>query len=382
TIKIPQASLFNGLDDYNKGYAVQVHEIRKGVNYAIKRDYQKEFKNPRVQDLVAVVIIKTNEGTIGCADVILICPNSISTHVSTTATPPFPYIHACTRIKDNYKGVKNEKSNSSRRFNFLPDGLKVHWSSASFTDIIFDMACDIKCEILSWGKQKKISCSHGSLTALTVLPLLFNMAERQQLPLQVIGLIRAGHSASSAARTIGVPLATAKRWAKLFHENNEVSNRAIPGRPRISTREEDANLVTEAENHHFRSAFELKMASNFSGSPLTARRRLRERGIRSRRTATKEHLKIEHIVDRLAYATIRQNFDWRNVIFSDEVVVSSSNYGPPRVYRIDGHRYDERFVARLYKSGRGSYAILYDNMKTYSGKHDEFNIMIVNPEKI
>ncbi|PSN39685.1 hypothetical protein C0J52_22262 [Blattella germanica] len=201
-------------------------------------------------------------------------------------------------------------------------------------------------------KVSKKSCSHGSLTALTVSPLLFNMAERQHLRLRVIGLIRAGHSASSAARTIGVPLATAKRWAKLFHENNEVSNRAIPGRPRISTREEDAILVTEAENHPFRSAFELKMASNFPGSPLTARRRLRERGIRSRRTATKEHLKIEHIVDRLAYATIRQDFDWRNVIFSDEVVVSSSNYGPPRVYRIDGHRYDERFVARLYKSGR------------------------------
>ncbi|PSN55697.1 hypothetical protein C0J52_09015 [Blattella germanica] len=182
------------------------------------------------------------------------------------------------------------------------------------------------------------------------------MAERQQLRLQVIGLIRTGHSASSAARTIGVPLATAKRWAKLFHENNEVSNRAIPGRPRISTREEDAILVTEAENHPFRSAFELNMVSNFPGSPLTARRRLRERGIRSRRTATKEHLKIEHIVDRLAYATIRQDFDWRNVIFSDEVVVSSSNYGPPRVYRIDGHRYDERFVARLYKSGRVSVA--------------------------
>ncbi|PSN49263.1 hypothetical protein C0J52_08196 [Blattella germanica] len=178
------------------------------------------------------------------------------------------------------------------------------------------------------------------------------MAERQQLRLQVIGLIRAGHSTSSAARTIGVPLATAKRWAKLFHENNEVSNRAIPGRPRISTREEDAILVTEAENHPFRSAFELKIVSNFPGSPLTARRRLRERGIRSRRTATKEHLKIEHIVDRLAYATIRQDFDWRNVIFSDEVVVSSSNYGPPRVYRIDGHRYDECFVARLYNSGR------------------------------
>ena len=180
------------------------------------------------------------------------------------------------------------------------------------------------------------------------------MAEGQQLCSQVIGLIRTGHSASSAAKTIGVPLTTAKRWAKLFFENNEVSNRAI--RPRISTRKEDAILGREAQNHSFLSAFELKMASNFPGFPLTARRRLRERGIRSRRTATKERLKIYHIEDRLAYAIIRQDFDWRNVIFSDEAVVSSGNYGPPRVYRIDGHRYDERFVARLRRLGRLSVA--------------------------
>ena len=36
-----------------------------------------------------------------------------------------------------------------------------------------------------------------------------------------------------------------------FFENNEVSNPAIPGWPRISTREEDAILVREAENHIF-----------------------------------------------------------------------------------------------------------------------------------
>ena len=61
-------------------------------------------------------------------------------------------------------------------------------------------------------------------------------------------------------------------------------------------------------------------------------------------------------MDRLAYTTIRQDFDWRNIIFSDEAVASSGNYGPPRVYCTKGHRYDERLVARLRGSGRVSVA--------------------------
>ncbi|KAJ4435127.1 hypothetical protein ANN_23703 [Periplaneta americana] len=65
---------------------------------------------------------------------------------------------------------------------------------------------------------------------------------------------------------------------------------------------------------------------------------------------------MEDAVDRLAYATLRQDFDWRNVIFSDEVIVSSSNDGPALVYRMDDHRYDERFVRRLNRSGRASVA--------------------------
>ncbi|KAJ4441529.1 hypothetical protein ANN_11385 [Periplaneta americana] len=67
------------------------------------------------------------------------------------------------------------------------------------------------------------------------------MAARAEL----IALVRVGYSASSAAREIGIPLTTAKRWAKLFLENNEISNRPIPGRPRIYTREEDAISIRE-----------------------------------------------------------------------------------------------------------------------------------------
>ncbi|KAJ4448284.1 hypothetical protein ANN_10298 [Periplaneta americana] len=42
-----------------------------------------------------------------------------------------------------------------------------------------------------------------------------------------------------------------------------------------------------------------------------------------------------------------QDFDWRNVIFSDEVIVSNSNDSTALVYCMNRHRYDERFVRRI-----------------------------------
>ena len=162
-----------------------------------------------------------------------------------------------------------------------------------------------------------------------------------------------------------------------FFENNEVSNCAIPGWPRISRRKEDTILGREAENNPFLSAFELKMASNFPGSPLTVGRRLRVLGLRSCQTATREHLKIYHIEDRLVYATIRQDFNWRTVIFSDKAVVSRGNYGP-RVYRNDGHRYDEHIMVRLRRLGRLSVAcwgwVSYDWAGILERIHGQFTV--------
>ncbi|KAJ4449507.1 hypothetical protein ANN_00907 [Periplaneta americana] len=59
-----------------------------------------------------------------------------------------------------------------------------------------------------------------------------------------------------------------------------------------------------------------------------------------RRAVRRPHLTMEHAMDCLTYATLRQDFERRNVIFSDEVIVSSSNDGPDLVYRMDGHRCD------------------------------------------
>ena len=139
-----------------------------------------------------------------------------------------------------------------------------------------------------------------------------------------------------------------------YQNLGEVENRPIPGRPRISSLEEDALLFETVRQDPFRTANEIRTASNFPGSSQTVISRLRNRGIRSRRAAQMEILGEAQAVDRLAFATNRVDFDWRNVIFSDETTISSDYEGPVRVYREDGLRHDQRYVHRRERSGRFS----------------------------
>ncbi|KAJ4448315.1 hypothetical protein ANN_10330 [Periplaneta americana] len=139
-----------------------------------------------------------------------------------------------------------------------------------------------------------------------------------------------------------------------YQNSGEVENRPIPGRQRISSLEEDALLFETDRQDPFRTANEIRAASNFPGSSQTVISRLRNRGIRSRRAAQMEILGEAQAVDRLAFATNRVDFDWRNVIFSDETTISSDYEGPVRVYREDGLRHDQRYVHRRERSGRFS----------------------------
>ncbi|KAJ4441767.1 hypothetical protein ANN_11625 [Periplaneta americana] len=139
-----------------------------------------------------------------------------------------------------------------------------------------------------------------------------------------------------------------------YQNLGKVENRPIPGRPRISSLEEDAVLFETVRQDSFLTAKEIRAVSNFPGSSQTVISRLRNRGIRSRRAAQMEILGEAQAVDRLAFATNRVDFDWRNVIFSDETTISSDYEGPVRVYREDGLRHDQRYVHRRERSGRFS----------------------------
>ncbi|KAJ4449672.1 hypothetical protein ANN_01076 [Periplaneta americana] len=73
------------------------------------------------------------------------------------------------------------------------------------------------------------------------------------------------------------------------------------------------------------------------GSTATARRCFLSHVIRFRRVARKGRLEDEQIVYHVAFTSTREDFDWRNVIFSDEVTISRTNDGPVRIYCMDGY---------------------------------------------
>ena len=87
---------------------------------------------------------------------------------------------------------------------------------------------------------------------------------------------------------------------------------------------ERSNSFNQTRQISIFTASELKVRSNIPGSTKTARSRLRSCGIRARRAAPKLNLTNTLIVDRLAFAISQESFNSRNVIFFDEVTVSSS----------------------------------------------------------
>ena len=82
--------------------------------------------------------------------------------------------------------------------------------------------------------------------------------------------------------------------------------------------------------------------------------RLRDANIHCWRVASKEGLTDGQAVDRLAFATGWRDFDWGNVIFTDETSISSDCEPRGHVYRKPGTIYDTHYIQRREGSGRFS----------------------------
>jgi len=165
---------------------------------------------------------------------------------------------------------------------------------------------------------------------------------------------KGGLSASTAGELYGVPISTAREWLRKYRRDQQVGRRKGTGLWRVSSPDQDAALVAEAERNPFFSARDLKAATGFLAKKDTIISRLRAAGLRARHAAVKELLTDEHKLHRLAFAESNVDRKWDRVIFTDESTFTSANDGPVLVYRPQGQRYKPQYMSTCKRSGRVS----------------------------
>ncbi|KAJ4427089.1 hypothetical protein ANN_24704 [Periplaneta americana] len=140
------------------------------------------------------------------------------------------------------------------------------------------------------------------------------MADRRHRPdtcrQALLSLVReAGFSATEAGRRLGVHDSTARRWVRLSGEGIE-HRKTGSGKRRVSTRAQDAVLVTEVEVNPHQSASSITVNAHFPGSSHTVMRHLRDVGRYPRVAVIKGCITDDHRLFRLAFAEENVNFDW------------------------------------------------------------------------
>lgn len=179
---------------------------------------------------------------------------------------------------------------------------------------------------------------------------------------RVIALVEDGRSLRYAARVVGVSHSVILRLWHRYQETGSLRRRAGQGRKRKTTLRQDRFIVNIALRRRTSTARDLKndlrRATGVLVSDQTARNRLREYGLNSRRPVRKPRLTLAHRRARLAFATQHINWtmdQWSSVLFSDESRFRLTRCdGRIRVWARRGERYSEGVVQETDRYGGGS----------------------------
>lgn len=130
----------------------------------------------------------------------------------------------------------------------------------------------------------------------------------------------------------------------------------IKGRKRRTnfrtTAVEDQQLENVSRNNPFKTPKVLKDQLGLRCSLATIKRRLRQVHLGGRRAAKKTFLTPEKKQKRLQFCQRNRRRKWRNIMFSDEVLIQTSAHGMTWVRRPPNRRYDEAFIKEVNRNGR------------------------------
>lgn len=178
-------------------------------------------------------------------------------------------------------------------------------------------------------------------------------------------MIEGGLSCREVARRMGCSHTTVMRLIERNNNTGSVNDRQRPGRQRSTTRQQDRYIVLSHLRDRFRTA--VKTAQETAGvnhrriSATTVQRRLRERGISSRRTFRGNVLTPERRRNRLNWCQQRIRWPqrrWNDVLFTDESRFCVDMFDRRRhVWRRRGERFHDCCVKQVSRWGGGSVMI-------------------------
>ena len=173
----------------------------------------------------------------------------------------------------------------------------------------------------------------------------------------IVGHHQAGEGIKEICRQLGFSRNKVRRWLRRHQNEGHVLTRQRPGRPRVTTPEEDDTVLREAERNSLTTAVSLTRQAELRCSVSTTRRRLRENGLCCYVPASKEILTEESMQCRLRFAQLYINKDlefWRSVIFTDEKCFSSVSAFGLQCWQVRNTKFTRRNIHERTRSGRVS----------------------------
>lgn len=140
-------------------------------------------------------------------------------------------------------------------------------------------------------------------------------------------------------------------WVNRFTKDNNVdSHFKQSGRHRKTTAAEDELMYQNAVATPF--TFATIIAEDYNVSPMTVRRRLKEKGLMNAIPAQQAYLTEAHKQARISFCEENMGRDWEKVLFSDEKTFRSVSDRKEKVWRPKKERYNPDYVRSVKRSGR------------------------------
>jgi len=182
---------------------------------------------------------------------------------------------------------------------------------------------------------------------------------------QALSLFEYGVSAKEIEKWMGVSISSLKRWKRVSRQRGfdpQVSSHILAqyvtdvprsGRPSALHDEAQKTIIKLLEKNSSTrqySTAELAHKSGTSVSPNTVWRFIKKKGYRSVKHTVKPALTKEMKQKRLDFCLKYRNFDWRDVIWTDETsVVLGHRRGRVRVWRRPDKRDNIHCIRRRWK---------------------------------